>query len=163
MRELPHEQARVRCALSFKSASIYNGVSPFSTFAHQKLTTSTTNISHTREKSSHTSSHLRIDTVLHQAEACCAAQATRTAWRGDGPSASHRGCPEWACGTDATFDQSPELGVRCKAGPCRARCVNETASGPRSLAGRGQVPIGEHDSDDGASLRVITPPFARSL
>ena len=144
MRELPHEQACVRCALSFKSVSIYNGVSPVSTFAHQKLTTSTTNISRTRKRSSHTSSHLRIDTVLHQAEACCAAQATRTAWRGDGPSAltaptaSHRGCPEWACGTDATLVQSPELGVRCKAGPCRARCVNETASGPRSLAGRGQ-------------------------
>ena len=46
-------------------APIYNGVSRCSTFAHQKLTTSTTNISRTREKSSRaswTSASIQFDT-----------------------------------------------------------------------------------------------------
>ena len=55
--------------------------------------------------------------------ACCVVQATRTTWRGDGPStltaptAARRGCPERACGTDTTLVQSPEhgLGVWCRA------------------------------------------------
>ena len=50
---------------------IYNGVSPCSTSAHQKLTTMTTNISHTPEKSSPASAHLCINTIRHQTEACC--------------------------------------------------------------------------------------------
>ena len=54
---------------------IYNGVSPCSTFTHQKFTISTTNISRTREKSSRTSSYLCIDTLHHPAEACHTAQA----------------------------------------------------------------------------------------
>ena len=45
---------------------IYNGVSPCSTFAYQKLTTSTINISHTQEKSPRASTHLCIDTICHQ-------------------------------------------------------------------------------------------------
>ena len=98
---------------------IYNGISPCSTFAHQKLTTLTTNISHTRVRSSHASLHLCINTVCHQAEACCMAQAARAAWHGDGPgalavpAASHRGCPSCVRGTDATLIQSPE---HCRMG-----------------------------------------------
>ena len=45
---------------------IYNGISPCSTFAHQKLTTSTTNISHTQEKSPRSSTHLRINAICYQ-------------------------------------------------------------------------------------------------
>jgi len=99
--------------------------------------------------------------------ACCAAQATRTAWHGDGPStltaptAACRGCPERACGTDTTFVSSPEhgQGVRCKAPGLVAPDV--AASGPRSLAGSGRDPMEGHDSDDSVSLQVVAPPFAR--
>jgi len=137
-------------------APIYNGVSPCSTFAHQKLTTSTTNISRTWEIPSRASSHLCIDKIRHQTEVCCTAQTIRTAWRGDSPSAlaapaaAHRGCPEWVRGMNATLVQLPEHGrtggegqgsggggdrgaVR-RSGLCRAGCAHETASGPRSLA-----------------------------
>ena len=159
VKESQHEQTRCP-AREFTTASH---------LAHPSLTTSTTNISRTREKSSRASTHLRIDTSYHHTRACCVAQATRIAWRGNGPStltaptASHRGCPEWACGTDTTLVQSPEHGpgVRCK--PYRAGCANETASGPRSLAGRGRDPIGEHDLGGSASLQVVIPTFARGL
>ena len=100
---------------------IYNGVSPCSTFARRKLTTATTNIPRTQEKSPRASTHLHIDAICHQTS-YCAVQATRTAWRRDGPitltapTAAHRGGPEWACGTDTTLVQSPEHspGVRCR-------------------------------------------------
>ena len=121
--------------------------------------------------------HLRIDTVHHQAEVCCMAQATQAAWHRDGPgalaapAASRRGCTEWAHGTDATLVQSPEHGrmgdggrrVVRGSGPCHTGCANETASGPRSLAGWGWDSIGGHDSDDVTSLWVVTQPFARGL
>ena len=45
---------------------IYNSVSPCSTFVHQKLTTSTTNISRTQEKLPHASTHLCINAMCHQ-------------------------------------------------------------------------------------------------
>ena len=150
---------------------IYHGVSPCSTFAYHKLTTSTTNISHTQEKSPRASASMQFATN----RACCAAQATRTSWRGDGPSTqtapttARRGCPKQACGTDTTLVQSPEHGprVRCKAPfgarPCRAGCANGATSSPRSLAWRGRDQREGHDSDDDVSLRVVTPPFSRGL
>ena len=87
MRELPNEQVCTWHALSFKSACQFTTASHL---AQPSLTTSTTNISRTREKSPRASPHLRINTVRHQAEVCCmaqAAQAAQAAWSGDGPGA----------------------------------------------------------------------------
>ena len=49
---------------------------------------------------------------------------------------------------------------------CHVGCAIETASGPRSLAGHGMGrcgPIEKRDSGHSASLRIVTPPFARGL
>jgi len=125
MRESPATLCRTRMARPFIRICtlIYNGVSPCSTFTHQKLTTSTTNISGTQERPSRASSHLSINLVRHQAQACCTAQAARAAWCRDGPSTltapteAHQGAPKRACVTDTTLIQSPEHGpgVQCKA------------------------------------------------
>jgi len=172
---------------------IYHGVSPCSNFAHQKLTISTTNISCTQEKSSHASSHLRIDTIRHQTEVFCMAQANRITRCEEklstltAPTASRRRCPKWLRGTDTTLVQSPEHGRMGSEGrgslggggrggrpvssrwgsrPCCTGCAHETASGPRSLAGQSydhHDPIMKCYSSHGMSRQVITPPFARGL
>ena len=104
---------------------IYNGVPPCSTVAHQNLTTSTTNISHTRETSPRTSMHLRINAIHHQTGVLCGPGHSDRVARGrakhiNSTNAVHPGCLKRACGTDTTLVQSPEHspGVWRKA-PCR--------------------------------------------
>ena len=79
--------------------------------------------------------------------ACCMAQATRTTWRGDGPSTltapttARQGCPEWACGTDTTLVQSPEHGLGfCCGAP--GRVVPDVQMGPLPAPGAWQGKAG---------------------
>ena len=143
------------CALSFKICTpICNGVSPCSTFAHQKLTASTTNISRTREKSSCAASH------LHPYNS----PPNRGVLHGPG----HSDCVMRGLAKHVNIINRISPGCPNGHGsrPCRAGCAHETASGPRSLAGWGYAhygPIRKRDSGHGTSLRVVTSPFARGL
>ena len=93
----------------------------------------------------------------------CAARLRVLGPRDAGTTASRRECPGWARGIDMTLVQSPEHGEVggeesweeqsgssvWGSGLCRAGCANETASGPRSLAGHGSDrcgPIAKWDS-----------------
>ena len=152
-------------------APIYNGVSPCSNFTHQKLTTSTTNISRTEEKSSRASTHLRIDAICHQTGVLRGPGHSDRMARGRAKHINSANCS--LPGVPRTVmrdrrDPRPVAGAWPRgsvqgSGPCRARCVNEVASGPRSLAGRGLDPMEGHDLDNGWSLWVVAPPFSRGL
>jgi len=145
MRGSPPTLYRTRMVYPFIRiyAPIYNGISPCSTFTHQKLTTSTTNISRTQEKSPRASTHLRIDAICHQMGVL------------RGPGHSDRVAWGWAKHVNSTNRSSPGVprtGMRDPhnprpvtrtrpaillrgSGPCRAGCANGATSGPRSLAG----------------------------
>ena len=114
-RQPPYETGRAWRALSFKSARQFTTHLPLLNLRSREAPPRPpTSPVHRKNRCAPP----RISASMQFAikRACCAAQATRTAWCGDGlstltaPTAAHRGCPERTYETDMTLVKSPEYG-----------------------------------------------------